>query len=301
MSHEPVFFSIVVPTYNRAALLPRTIESVIAQVYPHFELIIVDDGSTDDTEQVVKPYLSDKVHYFKKSNAERGAARNFGTLKAKGQYVNWLDSDDLLLPGHLAEAAALIEQLQYPEVIVQGHCFKDLDGKDLQANSYPPDINAELYRGNPLSNSPVIVRRDIALAHPFNEDRGLSGSEDYELWLRLGARFRIHGSDKVTVAVIDHTARSVTTMSDPDQLIQRFSKLIKYSLADQKVVGFLGKHRQYFVMKNYLLLALDLLIHGQRGVALRYLIMSLRSSLRLLCERGFYAFFKHLVLSTSGS
>jgi glycosyltransferase involved in cell wall biosynthesis len=295
MSSDPVFFSIVVPTYNRAYLLPGTIESILSQDHPLFELIIVDDGSTDNTEAVVQPYLSDRVHYFKKNNAERAAARNYGSQKARGQYINWLDSDDRMLPGNLSQASAFIQQLGYPEVIAMGHCFQDLSGRELESVKYPSDINGFLYKGNPICNSPVIVRSDIALADPFNEDRELSGSEDYELWLRLGAKYTIHGYDKITVAVVDHDQRSITTMSDPDQLIKRFSKFISYCMADESVLHLLGKHRGYFVMKNYLLLSLDLVIHDHLSLALKYITTSLRSSPLLLCERGFYAFIKHII------
>ena len=296
MNSGPVFFSIVVPTYNRAYLLPGTIESIIGQDHPLFELIIVDDGSTDNTEQAVQPYLSDRVHYFKKENAERAAARNYGSLKAKGQYINWFDSDDRMLPGHLSQASAFIQQLGYPEVIAMGHCFQNLSGSELESVKYPSDINGFLYKGNPVCNSPVIVRTDIALADPFNEDRELSGSEDYELWLRLGAQYTIHGSDKITVAVVDHEKRSINTMSDPDQLIRRFTKFINYCISNDRIIGLLGKHRNYFVMKNYLLLSLDLVIHDHVSLALNYITISLRSSPLLLCERGFYAFIKHLII-----
>ena len=101
--------SIVVPTYNRAHLIEKTILSLLTQTDNRYEIIIVDDGSTDDTERVVKAYLSEKLSYFKKENGERAAARNFGTQKARGQYINWFDSDDLALDNHVATAITLIQ------------------------------------------------------------------------------------------------------------------------------------------------------------------------------------------------
>ena len=79
-----MFISVIIPTYNRAHLIAGTLDSILAQKYQDFEIIIVDDGSTDDTEMVVASYLSDNVSYYKKENGERGAARNFGASKAKG-------------------------------------------------------------------------------------------------------------------------------------------------------------------------------------------------------------------------
>src|SRR5687767_9278561 len=98
---SPVF-SIVIPTYNRAHLIKKTIESVLAQDFADFELLVVDDGSKDDTESVVSSFTDKRVHYFKKQNGERGAARNFGAARAKGSYLNFFDSDDLLYRNHLS-------------------------------------------------------------------------------------------------------------------------------------------------------------------------------------------------------
>ena len=94
-----IFFSVIIPTYNRSTLLINTVDSVLAQNYPHFEVIIVDDGSTDDTQQVVRNTYSNvpQIRYFYKQNEERGAARNFGLKHAKGEYALFFDSDDFML------------------------------------------------------------------------------------------------------------------------------------------------------------------------------------------------------------
>jgi len=90
--HSP-FFSIVIPTYNRAHLIVDTLESIRKQTFTDYEVIIVDDGSTDNTSEVVQAYISTyqlqgNWTYYKKENAERAAARNFGTRKAKGKFIN---------------------------------------------------------------------------------------------------------------------------------------------------------------------------------------------------------------------
>ena len=291
--NQPVLFSIVVPTYNRAHLLPATIESITAQTYPHYEVIIVDDGSTDNTEEVMQKYLSDKVHYYKKTNAERAAARNYGALKAKGDYINWFDSDDIMFPNHLEVAAEVIGKYNNPEIFAQGHQHQNINGKLLRSIIYPPNINEEMHKSNPIANSPVVVRRDIALSNLFNEDRGLSGSEDYELWLRMAAKYRIYSSPKVTVAVVFHDERSVVTMTSPDQLVLRFTKFIDYITANEEVVRLLGANLDTFLMKNYLLLAVDLTDKSHIKAGRKYLGKAVSNSTKIVFERGFYAFFKH--------
>lgn len=93
-----MFISIIIPTYNRAHLVCRTIESVIHQTDPHWELIIVDDGSTDNTAATVQPYLSDKIRYVRQENAGANRARNHGASLSRYDYVTFLDSDDELYP-----------------------------------------------------------------------------------------------------------------------------------------------------------------------------------------------------------
>lgn len=293
--NNPVLFSIVIPTYNRAHLIPATIESILAQTYQHFEIIIVDDGSTDNTQEIVKKYLSERVRYYSKTNGERAAARNYGTQKATGQYINWFDSDDIMFPDHLEDAAALISRYQDPEIFAQGHQSQSSAGQLIRTYPYATDINAEMYKGNPMANSPVIVRRDIALANPFNEDRELSGSEDYELWLRMAARYRIYSSPKITVAIVLHDGRSVVTMNNPDQMTSRFEKFIYYTLSNQEVLTLLGPNKNAFIMKNYLLIAVDLTSSNHLKQGAHYLKKAFWASPKILFERGFYAFLKHYI------
>lgn len=96
------FFSIIIPTYNRAHTLHRPIDSVLAQTYTDWELIIVDDGSTDDTQSVVEAYRDPRIRYVRQENKERSAARNHGMHKAIGEWICFQDSDDEYLPMHLA-------------------------------------------------------------------------------------------------------------------------------------------------------------------------------------------------------
>ena len=95
-----LIFSIIIPTYNRAHIILRAIESVKIQTFSNWELIIVDDGSTDHTEDTIRKIDDPRINYFKKNHAERSAARNFGIAKAKGKYICFLDSDDYFLKDH---------------------------------------------------------------------------------------------------------------------------------------------------------------------------------------------------------
>ena len=89
-------FSIIVPTYNREEYIIKCIDSILDQTYDNFEAIIIDDGSTDNTDNLVKKYHDKRIKYFKNTNHGIGYSRNFGLNKAKGDYIFFLDSDDYL-------------------------------------------------------------------------------------------------------------------------------------------------------------------------------------------------------------
>lgn len=95
------FFSIIIPTYNRADKLDIPIKSLLNQQFKNWELIIINDGSTDDTNILIQAYSSNKIHYFYQQHQGRSAARNLGISKARGTYICFQDSDDEYLPNHL--------------------------------------------------------------------------------------------------------------------------------------------------------------------------------------------------------
>lgn len=292
--------SIIIPTYNRAHLIEHTLKSVLNQSCSDFEVIIVDDGSTDNTEEVVKPHLNDRVSYVKIPNSERGAARNKGTQLAEGTYVNWFDSDDEMLPHHVAEIKQLALNNSNPEVITLFYSFKDrVSGKITPIrNDYSGKKNTKHYliEGNYLACNPVIVRRDIALKNPFIEDRDLSASEDYELWLRLLAQFNFCQSTSITSYLIQHDERSVVTMTNPDKLEKRFLTFLKYTTENTKLKLYLGKDFHYFIMRNFLVLAVDLAYNKHKSKGWYYLKRALKTNKKALTQRLFYATLKHLLL-----
>ena len=295
-----MFLTIVIPTYNRAHLIEDTLKSVLNQSCDDFEVILIDDGSTDNTEEIVQPYLSEKVRYYRIQNSERGAARNRGTELAKGDYINWFDSDDEMLPNHVGKVKELCLDHKKPEVVNLMYQIKDsLSGKTTPViSAYPPGQKQRknfLIEGNYLACNPVIVRRDIALENPFIEDRALSASEDYELWLRLLAKYPFHQSSEITSFLIQHDQRSVNTMTDPVKLETRFLTFLKYIDQNEELKSFLENDYPYFIMRNYLILAVDLAYNNHKRKAFFYLRKAFREHKSALKQRVFWATLKHLL------
>ncbi len=291
MNHP--FFSIVVPTYNRANLIAKTINSILQQRYTNYEVIIVDDGSTDDTEAVLKPFLNENIHYFKKENDERSAARNYGTRKAKGDYVSWFDSDDLMLPNHLEEAVIMIQRHKQPEIFALSFTIANGQLKTLRQVILPtPSCNDHLYKQNILACNPVFVRKDIALLFPFDETRMLSASEDYELWLRIASKYAIHTSRKITSILIEHAERSVNTAVPKQQITNRFETFLQITLSNKPVVAFLKNKKSNFVARIYLLIATTIAVQGYKNDAFKYFFRALFTYPFIIIQRQFYVFIK---------
>ena len=256
-------FSIVIPTYNRAELVFRTLESALAQDYANFEVLVVDDGSTDDTERRFLAYHHPKVAYYRRPNGERGAARNFGASKATGDYLNFFDSDDLMLPNHLSEARKCIEAFDRPEVFAIGFRMEDGAGKVKQTLRHLPDpLNETLLTGNVLGCNPVFVRKDIFERNSFDETRALAGSEDWLLWLRLSARFRFRFWDQVTSRLIDHSGRSVYHFAET-KLVGRSEIMLARLSEDEVFMNRYGAKIPGIRAFRYIYTGLHLALSGQ--------------------------------------
>ncbi|MFM7681211.1 MAG: glycosyltransferase family 2 protein, partial [Bacteroidota bacterium] len=133
-----MFFSIIIPTYNRANLLPETIRSVQNQTFEDWECIVVDDGSTDNTNQVVEEIikLDSRIKYVFQENAERSAARNNGIRNSYGEYICFLDSDDHFLSDHLHQLKNIIETKENRTCMIINE-MQIIDDSRIEASNLP--------------------------------------------------------------------------------------------------------------------------------------------------------------------
>ena len=263
------FFSIIVPTYNRADLIGPTLQSVLSQEFIDFELLVVDDGSTDDTAAVVARYADPRLRYLPKQNAERGAARNYGLARAQGEYVLFLDSDDRLHPHHLATLyAAIAAQAPRPNFIATKYDF-DRDGQrrpsDLAPRPAGP-LGLEAFIGGNALACNVCVRRANPALRPFEEDRRYAAVED---WLFLLENTQ-HGDavqlvNAVTLTMNDHDQRSMR--ADNQGLIQRLDRAAGWM---QQRLALTDDQRRRLLGRVHYLCAIHAYADGHRGQALRY-------------------------------
>jgi teichuronic acid biosynthesis glycosyltransferase TuaG len=194
--------SVIMPAYNAGRHLAESVRSVQAQTYAAWELIIVDDGSTDDTAEVARSLAAAdaRVRYVRRPNGGQGAARNTGLGEARGRLIAFLDADDLWLPGKLAAQLAVLEEKGVDLVYTDGYIFSDEGAESADERFYilPGEARGvEMYRtlfnSNRIGTLSVLVKREaLDAVGLFDENRAYQNCEDYDLWMRLarnGASF----------------------------------------------------------------------------------------------------------------
>lgn len=182
--------SIIIPTFNRSNVLLRAIHSVFKQTYKNYELIVVDDGSTDDTEIVLQPFISNNsLRYFKQNNSGVSSARNFGASVAKGKWFAFLDSDDEWLANKLLDQMNFLQNNSHLN-IVYGDEIWVRNGQRVNQKSVHRKSGGWIFENCIqqclIAPSSVIIHEKL-----FREMKGFDESytvcEDYDLWLKISS------------------------------------------------------------------------------------------------------------------
>lgn len=182
--------SVIIPTFNRAEYLGQAIQSALDQTYPDLEVIVVDDGSTDGTAELVRSFKDRRLSYIYQENRGKGAAINRGFSESTGQLIGKLDSDDWYLPGALLALAQALEPEAQAGVAAGGYLMVDQQGKQLQEVApwiTRPDLNLTTWvKGCPVLWQGALVRREwFEKVGGFNPQ--IQGPDDWDFGLRLAA------------------------------------------------------------------------------------------------------------------
>jgi glycosyltransferase involved in cell wall biosynthesis len=198
MTDKPLV-SVVIATYNMAEYVPLAVRSVLDQIYKNIEVIIIDDGSTDETREVVKPYLNDvRVRYLFQENKGQAVAKNCGVRESRGEYVAFLDGDDMWAPEKLDVQIPLFSKSEAVGVIYSRVLYVDEKGKELRV------ADNELFRGR--VSGPLLIRNFIGFGtcvvkrECFDRCGGFKEhvrmGVDYDLWLRFSTQYEFDYVDR---------------------------------------------------------------------------------------------------------
>ena len=221
--------SVIIPTYNRGWILKEAIDSVLTQDYNNFELIVVDDGSTDNTSEILASYGNDIKVLFQE-NKGVSAARNRGIAEASGQFIAFLDSDDLWLPQKLSTQVeffdktpdALICQTEEVWIRKGKRVNPKMRHKKPSGMIFEPSLELCL-----VSPSAVMIRR-VLFDRVGEFDVTLPACEDYDLWLRISCRFPVHLIDTPLIIKRGGHDDQLSSMKGLDKFrIKAIEKIIK--------------------------------------------------------------------------
>jgi glycosyltransferase involved in cell wall biosynthesis len=212
---------VIIPTYNNSRYIKKTIESVLRQTFRDFEIIVVDDGSTDNTAVVLEEYKGE-ITYFHQHNRGASSARNKGINEARGKYISFLDSDDYYCEDNLLKKINILESNPYVGLVYSDWNYVNEQGNFIEKGSYrflhdekktSGYIFEELlYKRNFITTSAVLVRKivldDVGLFDPM-----IPSQEEYDLWLRICSKYAVHYIDKPLVNQIVHRGSLSTDFS----------------------------------------------------------------------------------------
>jgi glycosyltransferase involved in cell wall biosynthesis len=188
--------SVVIPCFNHGHFLAAAIESCLQQSYPRVEIVVVDDGSSDNTQEVARRY--DGVRYVRQENGGLAAARNTGIRRSNGEYLMFLDADDRLVPEAVRLNVELLERCHECAFVSGEHCYIGVEGRRTNEWARPvvqEQHYAALLRSNYIGCHAAVTYRRSVFQAVGGFDAGLTCCEDYDIYLRIARRFpvRAHG------------------------------------------------------------------------------------------------------------
>ena len=267
--------SVVIPAYNYAAFLPKAIDSVLSQQFTDYEIIVVDDGSTDSTAQVVAQYGA-RVRYIHQKNAGLPAARNTGIKAARGEFVGFLDADDQWLPTFLKQAVETFARLSPDFAIVAFRpIYVDQNGNQLGLKRIVAERDEEITCADIIFKTrfppSAVVARRAALDACGGFNPVLRSSEDRDMWIRMATRYRVFLHHERLMLFRRHSG-SMSKHAD------RMKENIRKVLLNSYQNNFVPRDRWFFWMRvwsfYYFQTAWMYYEEGRRSAAVRDMLQS---------------------------
>jgi len=257
------YFSVIIPLYNKENNIAETIESVLLQSFQDFEIIIVNDGSTDNSESKVLSLLNDKIRYFKTENRGVSQARNFAIEKSEGKVLAFLDADDYWYVNHLEHLKLLYEKFPEAGLLATNYEFYFSEKRIIKPTflgissdfdrGIVEDFFHSSYEYRIAWTSAVAVPKDILQdIGNFDENITLGAGEDSDLWIRIAIKYPVAFINKVSAR---YKMDGVNRISHSNTLNRNFSKLDKFYLnekANPSLKRFLDLYRTEYALKHKL-------------------------------------------------
>lgn len=220
-SDQGSLVSVIIPTYNRAHFIKAAIQSVLEQTYSNLELIVVDDGSTDNTHDVVKLITDDRLLYIQQSNRGRSNARNHAISLARGKYIAFLDSDDIYLPNKIElQVNYLKNHSDVGMVYTSAYCINEQG--EMLIHRYEANVSGFIYENIaffvPVTITlPTVMTYKTVLNQVGGFDEKMHRFEDTDMWRRISKIYRINAIPEFTCLLRTHSDNALLNQN-PEQI-----------------------------------------------------------------------------------
>ena len=246
--------SVVIPTFKRSNIITRSVKSVLNQSYQDFEIIIVNDGFKDNTEEILNGFNDKRIIYLEhEQNLGQSAARNTGIRAAKGQYIAFQDSDDEWLPEKLAKQMEVFENASSKVGVVYTERWSTNDNINFHIPQPQINLKVNYFRKILLQSSLITPQSAIVLADCFKKvgffDESLHHLEDWDLWIRISKYYDFIFINEPLVKVY-HDGDNIS--DNQDNLIKALESILSKHLDEFKGGGSIILANQYYYLGNLL-------------------------------------------------
>ncbi|MXN92403.1 glycosyltransferase [Flavobacterium sp. Sd200] len=251
------FFSVVTPLYNKQEYISNTIKSALAQTFTDFEIIIVNDGSTDSSEEVVKQFTDNRIKYIKTINQGVSAARNTGIENASGKIIAFLDADDIWLPEHLEVIHKL--HTDYPDagMLASRYTIKIAKGniitpqfigvEENYRGIVPDHFGASLNYRLAVTSAVAVPKNVFSNVGGFNIN--VTHPEDTEMWIRIGIKYPVAVSNAYTMIYTFDLPHSWSRQKMKGRKIMDFNQFLKEEKNNRSLKNFIDIYRLEYALK----------------------------------------------------
>ncbi|MHC0445698.1 glycosyltransferase family 2 protein [Flavobacterium sp. 3-218] len=255
-----VFFSVVIPLYNKVDHIENTVKSILGQTFIDYEIIIINDGSTDASEIIVRNFNDKRIKIFNQKNQGVSVARNFGIGKSSGKFIAFLDADDYWFPNHLEELNKLI--LDFPNCGIYCSRYKTKISTNhfkipvFQGitNSFSGIINDYFYSNQPSRitwTSCLAISKEI-LENTGGFTPGVTNGQDLELWTKIGINFSVAITNKTTAVYNYDIGKSLSKREINSMSLMDFEQFKTFEKDNRSLKKFLDLYRIEYGLHYYI-------------------------------------------------
>jgi glycosyltransferase involved in cell wall biosynthesis len=261
MNKNQPIYSVVIPLYNKQRHIKDTIDSVLNQIYQDFEIVVVNDGSTDDSAKVVESIKDDRIRLIHQKNAGVAVARNTGIKQARAEYIAFLDADDIWLPNHLEEIKQLIQKFSEAKAFSTAYEARTKNKIYKKIFSTLPEdpwqgvlenyFYTDMIDGNPMWTSVVCVQKDV-FDKVGDFPAGIKIGEDVDTWVRIFLAYKVAFSTTITaIYSLDSDNRTTVTAGAPQKepiFVTRLQRMLDKNKIPKEFIDDVQKYIAHYLL-----------------------------------------------------